>query len=113
MSCGIRSCRRSSPPTTRPRGERERRIAGSPGARARAMAVAVGSNGAAAVAVAERHRRRGMRVLLAVASGMLLGASFPSLDLEPLAWIGLVPLLLAVAGLRPRAAFGVGWLAGF
>jgi len=77
------------------------------------MAVAFGSNGASAVAVAERHGRPSTRLLLAVASGLLLGLSFPSFDFEPLAWIGLVPLLLAGAGLRPRRAFGIGWLGGF
>jgi apolipoprotein N-acyltransferase len=76
------------------------------------MAVAVGSNGAA-VAVAERPRRSGRGLVLAAASGMLLAAAFPSLDLEPLAWIGLVPVLLAADGERPRAAFGLGWVAGF
>ncbi|HZP42852.1 MAG TPA: apolipoprotein N-acyltransferase [Candidatus Binatia bacterium] len=56
--------------------------------------------------------RRPLRAALAVGSGLLLAASFPSLDLEPLAWVGLVPLLLAIRGLRPRAAFGWGWLSG-
>ena len=62
--------------------------------------VAVGSNGATAVA-AERAPRpaRGLRIVLAIASGLLLAASFPSLDIEPLAWIGLVPLLFASRGL--------------
>jgi apolipoprotein N-acyltransferase len=75
--------------------------------------VAVGSNGATAVA-AERARRpgRGLRVTLAVASGLLLAASFPSLDVEPLAWIGLVPLLFASRGLGVGGAFAIGWLGG-
>ena len=77
------------------------------------MAVAVGSDGAATVAVAERSQRPAVRVGLAVASGLLLSAAFPSLDLEPLAWIGLVPLLVAARGLRPAAAFRIGWLGGF
>jgi apolipoprotein N-acyltransferase len=76
------------------------------------MAVAIGRNGAPAVAVAEQPWRPGPRRLLAVTSGLLLSAAFPSLDLEPLAWVGLVPLLMAANGLRPRAAFGVGWLGG-
>jgi apolipoprotein N-acyltransferase len=76
------------------------------------MAVAVGSNGAA-VAVAERPRRRGGRLLAAAASGLLLAAAFPSLDWEPLAWVGLAPVLVAAAGVRPRTAFTLGWLAGF
>jgi apolipoprotein N-acyltransferase len=76
------------------------------------MAVAVGSNGTPLVAVAEQPRRRGVRALLALASGIMLSAAFPALDLEPLAWVGLVPVLVASRGLGPRAAFGVGWLAG-
>jgi apolipoprotein N-acyltransferase len=70
------------------------------------MAVAVGSNGAAAVAVGEQSWRPSVRLVLAVASGLCLAAAFPSLDLEPLAWVGLVPLLLAVRGLRPGAPRG-------
>src|SRR5881392_548315 len=77
------------------------------------MAVAVGSNGTPMVAVAERRWRPGTRPLLAAASGVLLAASFPTPDLEPLAWIGLVPLLVAARGLRPGAAFRIGWLGGF
>ncbi len=68
------------------------------------MAVAVSANGAPLVAVALRPRWS-LRILLA-------SAAFPSIDLEPLAWIGLVPLLLAARGLRPRRAFAVGWLGG-
>src|SRR5207253_370441 len=58
-------------------------------------------------------RGPGTRSLLAAASGVLLAAAFPARDLEPLAWIGLVPLLVAARGLRPGAAFRVGWLGGF
>lgn len=49
--------------------------------------------------------------LLAVASSVLLILSFPDFNLWPLAWLALVPLLLAVAG-RPQAArsFLLGWL---
>jgi apolipoprotein N-acyltransferase len=75
------------------------------------MALGLGSNGAPAVAPVPRARRLG-RMVLAVTSGLLLAASFPASDLEPLAWVGLVPLLLAVRGLRPRAAFATGWLTG-
>jgi apolipoprotein N-acyltransferase len=73
-------------------------------------ALAVGTNGAPAVAEATRGPRRATRV--AIGSGLALAAAFPSLDLEPLAWIALVPLLLAVRGLAPGAAFGLGWLSG-
>ncbi len=75
------------------------------------MAVAVSSNGVAAVAIAIGPRWS-VRVLLAVVSGCCLAAAFPSLDCEPLAWVGLVPLLVAARGLRPRRAFVVGWLGG-
>lgn len=44
----------------------------------------------------------------ALVSGVLLALSFPRLDLAPLAWVGLVPLLL-VAGRRP---FVSGFVAG-
>ena len=73
--------------------------------------LAVGSNGTPAVATAESAWRV-PRLLLAIASGLLLGAAFPNLDLEPLAWIGFVPLLLAVRGQRPRRAFALGWTTG-
>ncbi|MFN8544206.1 MAG: apolipoprotein N-acyltransferase [Candidatus Binatia bacterium] len=55
---------------------------------------------------------RGSRAALAIATGLALVAAFPSLEIAPLAWVGLVPLLVAIRGLRPRAAFAVGWLAG-
>lgn len=52
------------------------------------------------------------RVALAAASGLLLFAAFPPLDLGALAWIALVPLLLAIDGLPPPRAFLAGWIAG-
>src|SRR5262245_55846194 len=73
----------------------------------------VGANGAAQAVPAERRARGWWRLVLAAASGLLLSAAFPALDLEPLAWIGFVPLLLATDGLAPRAAFGIGWVTGF
>jgi apolipoprotein N-acyltransferase len=75
-------------------------------------ALAVDTRGEAAVAEGARPPSVWRRIVLAAASGLLLAAAFPRLDLEPLAWCGLVPLLLAVRGLGPGAAFGVGWLAG-
>src|SRR5581483_6628081 len=60
-----------------------------------------------------RSPARWGRVLLAAISGLALAAAFPALDWEPLAWVGLVPLLVAVRDLEPPAAFGLGWLAGF
>jgi apolipoprotein N-acyltransferase len=78
------------------------------------QAVLVGSNGAAQVAVAEpAHPGFGWRAALAIASGLCLAAAFPSMDWEPLAWIGLVPLLHAIRGRAPGRAFLLGWLTGF
>jgi apolipoprotein N-acyltransferase len=78
------------------------------------QAVLVGSNGAAQVAVAEPvHPGRGRRAALAVASGLLLAAAFPSMDWEFLAWFGLVPLLHAIDGRSPGRAFALGWTTGF
>jgi apolipoprotein N-acyltransferase len=74
-------------------------------------AVAVSTNGVVALAEASGPRWS-VRLLLAVASGLLLSAAFPALDLAPLAWIGLVPLLLAGRGLGPGRGFVVGWLGG-
>jgi len=73
----------------------------------------VGANGAgdAVVAVAEAPRRR-FGIPLAVLSGLCLTAAFPSLEIAPLAWVGLVPLLLAIRGRSPGRAFGLGWVAG-
>ncbi|MGI9105005.1 MAG: apolipoprotein N-acyltransferase [Pyrinomonadaceae bacterium] len=50
---------------------------------------------------------------LAALSALLLIVSFPDYDLWPLAWVGLVPLLIAVAN-KPdgRRAFVLGWLTG-
>ena len=50
---------------------------------------------------------------MAVVSAALLVFSFPDFELWPLAWIGFVPLLLAVA-LRPHrgSAFLLGWITG-
>jgi len=73
----------------------------------------VGANGAseATAAVAEEPRNR-FGVPLAVLSGLCLAASLPSLEIAPLAWIGLVPLLLAIRGRSLRTAFGLGWVTG-
>jgi len=50
---------------------------------------------------------------LAVLSAFLLIVSFPDFNLWPLAWVGLVPLLVAIARVtRPRQAFVLGWLTG-
>jgi apolipoprotein N-acyltransferase len=53
-----------------------------------------------------------LRLLAAPASGALLAAAFPALDLGPLALVALVPLLLAVETTRPARAAALGYLAG-
>ncbi len=59
-----------------------------------------------------RTRSSPWRVAGAGASGVLLWAAFPPLDRGTLGWIALVPLLIALRGLRPRHALGLGWLTG-
>jgi apolipoprotein N-acyltransferase len=51
-------------------------------------------------------------LVLPAVSGMLLTLSFPRYDFESLAWIALVPLLLAIRGSSWKASFGQGWLTG-
>jgi apolipoprotein N-acyltransferase len=51
--------------------------------------------------------------LFAFATGVLYFLAFPGLDLWPLSFVALVPLLLALEGQTPRRAAGLGWLAGF
>jgi apolipoprotein N-acyltransferase len=49
----------------------------------------------------------------AVSSAALLVFAFPNFDLWPLAWVGLIPLLLIVSREpQPRRAFMTGWLFG-
>jgi apolipoprotein N-acyltransferase len=47
-----------------------------------------------------------------IASGLFLGAAQPGFDLSALAWVGLLPLLLALRGSSVGRAFRLGWLAG-
>jgi apolipoprotein N-acyltransferase len=56
--------------------------------------------------------QRAARLGAAVASGALLAAARPPLDLGPLACVALVPLFLAWRDRRPRAAAGYAFLAG-
>jgi apolipoprotein N-acyltransferase len=73
----------------------------------------VGANGSTEVTVAVAEEPRGrFGVPLAALSGLCLAASLPSPEIAPLAWIGLVPLLLALRGRSLRAAFGLGWVTG-
>jgi apolipoprotein N-acyltransferase len=64
---------------------------------------------AAKLARAESAKDWGLTLL----SAALLVLAFPNFDLWPLAWIGIAPLLLAIARRpSPRRAFLLGWLAG-
>jgi apolipoprotein N-acyltransferase len=58
------------------------------------------------------RRSTWLRLLAAVASGVLAAFSRPSLDIGPLAWIALVPLFCAWRTRRPRACAGYAFLAG-
>ena len=52
------------------------------------------------------------RLLGGAASGLLLTAAFPRPGVDFLAWIALVPLLAAVSGRGPGAAFRIGFVCG-
>jgi apolipoprotein N-acyltransferase len=52
-------------------------------------------------------------IWLALGTGILMFLSFPgAAGLWPLAWVALVPLLLAIRNVEPERAAGLGWLAG-
>ncbi len=53
-----------------------------------------------------------MKLLLSLLSGLLLALAFPEPGFSALAWIGLVPLFLAVDGKPRKTAFGLGFAAG-
>jgi apolipoprotein N-acyltransferase len=54
------------------------------------------------------------RYLLAASSGIILFCSFPSVNFFPLAWIALIPLLVALQPVENwKSAFLVGYVAGF
>jgi apolipoprotein N-acyltransferase len=57
-------------------------------------------------------RRLVSLIILPVFSGLLLLLSFPEINLGFLAWIALIPLLLAIHNRSWRTAFGQGFLAG-
>jgi apolipoprotein N-acyltransferase len=59
-----------------------------------------------------RLRYGGAAPLAALLSGLLLVLGFPPFTLGGLAWIGLVPLLVALEGATPRVAFGLAYLTG-
>ncbi|HMJ15957.1 MAG TPA: apolipoprotein N-acyltransferase, partial [Polyangiaceae bacterium] len=50
---------------------------------------------------------------LAALSGVLYFLAFPGMELWPLAFVGLVPLIIALRGQTARRAAGLGWMAGF
>ncbi|MGQ0548093.1 MAG: apolipoprotein N-acyltransferase [Armatimonadota bacterium] len=52
------------------------------------------------------------RQVAALVTGLLFVLAFPSPDLGWLAWIALIPLLLAIEGQTPAASFRLGYLAG-
>ena len=57
-----------------------------------------------------KHHRN---TTLAVLSGILLVLSHPSFNLFPLAWVGLVPLLIAVRSIpNAKSAFRIGYISG-
>jgi apolipoprotein N-acyltransferase len=51
-------------------------------------------------------------LLLSIASGLLITASFPPFDIYLLAWVGLVPLLIALKGQDERTGFFLGAVTG-
>ena len=51
--------------------------------------------------------------LLAVSSGLLYFLAFPGVDVWPLGFVALAPLVVALRGQTPRRAAWIGWLAGF
>jgi apolipoprotein N-acyltransferase len=79
------------------------------------MSAVVASNEAASPPAATRPLALSGRVsaLLAIASGLLYFLAFPGVDLWPLGFVGLVPLIVALRGQSPRRALWLGWLAGF
>ncbi len=50
---------------------------------------------------------------IAIASGLLTAFCFPPADLGPLAWVALVPFLLVLTQVRPRAGLLLGIVFGF
>lgn len=52
-------------------------------------------------------------IILPIVSGALVSLSFPSPDLEPLAWVSLVPLIISLKGRSMGSSFLHGWLTGF
>jgi apolipoprotein N-acyltransferase len=51
--------------------------------------------------------------LLAFLCGLLYFVAFPGIDVWPLSFVALIPLIVALRGQTPRRALGLGWMAGF
>jgi apolipoprotein N-acyltransferase len=51
-------------------------------------------------------------IIMALSSGILLALGFPPLDLYPLAWISIVPLLISLIDKDAKSSFLLGMLAG-
>jgi len=60
-------------------------------------------------AILQLFDRRGC---LAIGSGILIALSFPNPGLSCLAWIALIPLLIAMEESSPRVAFRIGLTCG-
>ena len=50
---------------------------------------------------------------LSFASGLLYWLAFPGMEVWPLSFVALVPLIVALAQQRPKHGFWLGWSAGF
>jgi apolipoprotein N-acyltransferase len=50
---------------------------------------------------------------LSFLTGLLYWLAFPGIDLWPLSFVALVPLIVALAGQKPKHGFWLGWTAGF
>lgn len=51
--------------------------------------------------------------LLALGSGILYFLAFPGVDIWPLGFVALVPLIVALRGQSPRRGLWLGWVSGF
>ena len=75
-----------------------------------------GQPGAAAAPEAARVGAlvsRRVALPLAVLTGLLYFVAFPGVDLWPLSFVTLVPLLIALRGRTPKAAAWLAWVSGF
>src|SRR5262249_53607849 len=82
-------------------------------ARAESATAAQPSSASAATVTEVGLVRKRIGYLLAFASGFLYFLAFPGIDLWPLAFVALVPLIVALRGQPPARAAYIGWIAGF